>query len=677
MGLVNKVAAILTRPTDLAEQAAVLTAAAGAGASFQRGLMPRTTKDQALITGLLVGINYGIVVTGQSAAQGIAESLAGPDASPGRFRSAALGVEVATLGVGLALQRALREYPGEPMARASVRSLGFRAAFGSGAALLGLSLTEAATRASRREFRSLPVAPLAAAGAGVAAATYGLARHRLRDSGSLDEHGMPIESDTRIVAGRAVGAGALVAIATFVASYGERLAAQGVAVPLRTVLPSPLARLGGHSVALGALGAAGFVGIRHVLAGADQTGAAVEAAYSSRPESAHVTGGSQSLVDWSTLGREGRRFVNMVLTPDEIRAATGRTRATPPVRAFIGVESAPTPEGRAELALRELEALGGLEKSTIVFYTPTGTGYVNYVTLETIEHLTAGNCAQIAMQYSLRPSPMALGSVGVGKEQNQAFLAALRTRLDEWPAEKRPRVLMFGESLGAQTGADTLFQGHGEMDTYRVERAMFIGMPGSTPAPRRWRDDKQGMDPLGLAVEVGTHEEWLALPEEQRERVRVVLLSQHDDPIVKFNLPLAVQKPDWLGPDRPSVVPGELRWRPISTFLATMVDAMNSMSVVPGTFVSRGHDYRKQLAGMVKDVFGLPDPPAGMDAVETALRARELAWATRRVSAAQAEAAENAVREQLAKWGVNTDAVPPVIALSAADDDPHAVVARP
>ena len=84
-----------------------------------------------------------------------------------------------------------------------------------------------------------------------------------------------------------------------------------------------------------------------------------------------MTGGPASLVDWSTLGREGRRFVNMAMTTAEIRAATGRSRATAPVRAFVGVGSAATPEERADLALRELEALGGLERPLIVFYTPT------------------------------------------------------------------------------------------------------------------------------------------------------------------------------------------------------------------------------------------------------------------------------------------------------------------
>ena len=101
MGIAGRIGSIITTPTDLAEQTAVLAAAAAAGGSFQRGLMPRSTTDQAAITGLLVAVNYGVVVTGQSAAQALAGALAGPDASPRRFRAGAFAVEATSLATGL------------------------------------------------------------------------------------------------------------------------------------------------------------------------------------------------------------------------------------------------------------------------------------------------------------------------------------------------------------------------------------------------------------------------------------------------------------------------------------------------------------------------------------------------------------------------------------------------
>ena len=232
MGLAERFTSIITTPADLAEQTAVLAAAAAAGGSFQRGLMPRTTTDQAAITGLLVAMNYGIVVTGQSATQALAGVLAGHDASPRRFRASAFAVEAATLTAGLALQRAFPAHPGEPLSRAALRSVGFRSVLGASAALMGLTVTEAAA-ASNREARALPIAPLAVMGAGVAAATYGLARHgdctvpaRRTSTGWMSS---PTCGSSR---GRSAVAGAGVAAATFVAAYGERLLARGVAGPV-------------------------------------------------------------------------------------------------------------------------------------------------------------------------------------------------------------------------------------------------------------------------------------------------------------------------------------------------------------------------------------------------------------------------------------------------------------
>ena len=43
--------------------------------------------------------------------------------------------------------------------------------------------------------------------------------------------------------------------------------------------------------------------------------------------------------------------------------------------------------------------------------SPTGTGYVNYVAVETTAYLTRGNLASVTMQYSLRPSPLSLDRV--------------------------------------------------------------------------------------------------------------------------------------------------------------------------------------------------------------------------------------------------------------------------
>ena len=40
------------------------------------------------------------------------------------------------------------------------------------------------------------------------------------------------------------------------------------------------------------------------------------------------------------------------------------------------------------------------ERKVLCFCSPTGTGYLNYVMMETLEYLTGGDCATFAPQYS-------------------------------------------------------------------------------------------------------------------------------------------------------------------------------------------------------------------------------------------------------------------------------------
>src|SRR5262249_14435411 len=60
-----------------AEQAALLSAGAAAPLAYQRTLMPRSTSDQALVSGLALATNYGIVAATQDAIQATALLLRG------------------------------------------------------------------------------------------------------------------------------------------------------------------------------------------------------------------------------------------------------------------------------------------------------------------------------------------------------------------------------------------------------------------------------------------------------------------------------------------------------------------------------------------------------------------------------------------------------------------------
>lgn len=645
----------------VAERAGILAGSTVVGRSFSRGLLPRSTSDQAIITGVSSALNYGLTVTSQSLIEAVAlrVSGAGPDSAERRLtqREVILAADAAAMGIGVAAQRLLARRKDEPIARAWGRTVSWRMAVGgmAGAAIVaGDMLFEAFGGEWRPGTRNTPIAlPL---GASLAAWQYYRLRSKMLAQGvTHDAEGAVLADSQGVAVGKAVGVGAGISVALYVAAKGENLFAAGVASALTSMDPRMelIARPVGHATALGLLGLAGFKGLQKVFASAETSGDAIEAAYANAPTSQFVSAGPRSAVPLETIGREGRRFVNMALTVAEIESVMGGP-AIAPIRVFVGLETKATTSERADMAMRELETLGAFERKHIVFMSPTGTGYLNYVATESLEFLTRGDVACVAMQYSLRPSPLSLFRVGIGINQNNAFLHALKWRLAAIPAERRPRLHIFGESLGAQTAQD-VFAEEGAEGLHRVgiDRGLFLGTPAATKFRQKWLSDPAAMDPQGEMVEVDNYQEFLALPEDVRARARYFFLTHHNDSMPKFWFPLAVQAPDWMGPaeSRQPGVPKETAWRPYTTFVITFIDVKNATNVIPGQFVANGHDYRASLARFTSLAYELPADDDTIAKLNTALAARELKWAKARVLDQQFADAQAAAEAQLAKWG--------------------------
>lgn len=86
-------------------------------------------------------------------------------------------------------------------------------------------------------------------------------------------------------------------------------------------------------------------------------------------------------------------------TAEDISAFSGR-KALEPLRIYVGLQSADTPEARAKLALEELKRVGGFERSVLIVLTPTGTGWIDPAALDSVEYLHDGAVASVAVQYS-------------------------------------------------------------------------------------------------------------------------------------------------------------------------------------------------------------------------------------------------------------------------------------
>jgi uncharacterized membrane protein len=318
--------------------------------------------------------------------------------------------------------------------------------------------------------------------------------------------------------------------------------------------------------------------------------------------------------------------------PDlSIETVMGEPAKETPAQVYVSLDSAPTARERVDLALAEMDRTGAFDRSLIMLISPTGTGYVNYVAVAAAEYLSRGDIATVTMQYSKRPSPLSLGKVKNAREQNRLLWLRVLERLHQ-KRKPWPRVVIFGESLGAHTSQDVfLHWGTLGLEALGVDRALWIGTPyGSEWMRQVSAADRLDVDHDTVAV-VNDFDQLVALGEERRKKLRYVLVSHDNDGVTKFGLDLLATPPDWLGPRRPRPevvtgasprgVPPGMRWRPLVTFFQSLVDMKNAQ--IPGAYRAWAHDYRPDLARFVSEVFDLPATPEQMRSIERALELRE------------------------------------------------------
>jgi uncharacterized membrane protein len=608
------------------QQAGTLAAATIMPITFQPTLMPRNALDQALITGISTSLNYAFAALIQDSIEAVALRGAGrtdPTTVDRRtWRRASIVLDVAAIGAGLAVQSALRPRPGERLPRGGARTAAWwLSATGLSGAVVG-TVQELTARPGDTQDHSFPAATFA--GAALAAVNdYRRRRWERQFPGVGTDDGAPTSAAKSLAMSLGVTAG-LTGLAA-----GERLFAAGVGRVAERVLPGHerLYRPLGHLAALSVIGGGLYGMMRRVDRRLEQGAEAIETAFDEAPTSRLVSGGPSSGVAWDTLSRQGRRNVATVLSTEAIEQVMGEPAAAEPIRVFVGLESAPTEAERVALAMAELERTGAFDRSLLMVISPTGTGYVNYVAVETAEYLSRGDMASVTMQYSLRPSPLSLDRVGEGRQHYRMLIDAIHNTLAQRPPEKRPRMVLFGESLGAWTSQDAFaHRGTQGLLDAGVDRAIWIG----TPYMSKWKAEVLGgprpdVDPtlVGRFNDFGEVE---ALDPVARGRLRYVMITHANDAVGHFGLDLLVRAPDWLGPaeTRAATVPGAQQWRSPTTFVQTLVDMKNAANVIPGEFEAKGHDYRADLAHFVREVYALPATDEQLAAVEAALRAAEL-----------------------------------------------------
>jgi uncharacterized membrane protein len=302
-----------------------------------------------------------------------------------------------------------------------------------------------------------------------------------------------------------------------------------------------------------------------------------------------------------------------------------------------------------------MEDCGAFDRGLICIGSPTGVGYFNYSVAEALEYLTLGDCATVVPQYALVPSALALTRTQEAEDLTRLVLEGVQERLASIPAHDRPRVVVIGESLGANVGLDIAAPPgtHPDMTALAdlgVDGGLYLGVPFRTRMWNAWRHNARAVDPHGRLELVSQPDEASPL---LPGGMRHLMVVHHDDPVNKYGFAMIVQPPWWMGPPdaRPPLVPREVKFRPITSFVLATIDLFNGMQSKPGTFVRRGHDYRIDIVDGLEAAFGLSCSPEQAQAIEESLRRRERDWATRRMVARKLDKARRSIERQLAEWG--------------------------
>lgn len=578
--------------------------------SFGPSLMPRASMHQGMAAGLAVLVAEA---TGKGVDAAIRRVL--PTGSPLLWR---IGARVVVASVGLGVSR-IKEKPDESTTLASVRAAGRITT----SAAIGGAIYEGGNHLRDRYPATGPLRPIVGGAAGFAAALVYSGRLLDQRKGIIErwsEDDKPAQLLASVgiglavvTAGRGIGRRYLATRRGFANYFGDDIVRRQVG---RTV-----------NAAVWAGGAAMLynVGVGYIARSNEK----IEPAYSEPPQNEYVSGGPHSLSPFSELGVQGRRYVTDVVTPEVIAQTLGDTAEAHPVRAYIGYNSEPIyVSGRSEMALDELERLGAFDREYLLLFSPTGTGWVDQTVIESAEILARGNIATCCVQYGRSPSFLALHKVALGRMQFRQLLWGVRQRLADRPPSNRPKVLVFGESLGAWSSSDVVMdEGIAGFDRYGIDRALWFGLPGLAKWSKTgMREGSGDTVPEGTVRAFDNPGQLAELTEDELRRLRAVVLDHDNDPIAQVSLRLAVKRPPWLnGEQRGRGVPQSMTWSPLITFVQVVVDAMNAMKVIPGEFKSFGHDYRGDTAEFVHAAYQLPAVTDDqMASVVDTLRQREL-----------------------------------------------------
>ncbi len=311
------------------------------------------------------------------------------------------------------------------------------------------------------------------------------------------------------------------------------------------------------------------------------------------PTSPLRSGGPGSLVPYAGLGAEGQVFVDGGPSTEQIADYTGKP-ATEPIRVFVGLDSADSPQARASLAVQELQRTGAFGRRLLVVAVSTGNGFLDPDLVSAPELLEGGDVATVSIQYSVLPSWLSflVDRSAAGTAATELW-DAVRSAVQALPADQRPLLAVSGESLGAFGGQAPFAGLSPEELVQQTDAAVWVGSPGASAVWPVWRDGRSGgpeWEPLigdssvARAPATAGSATWSASGWGSR---RAVLTQHANDPVAWWSVDLFLHRPGWLDEPRGPGVDPRTTWWPGVLFLQTGLDLAAAGAVPAGV----GHNY--------------------------------------------------------------------------------------
>jgi uncharacterized membrane protein len=327
-----------------------------------------------------------------------------------------------------------------------------------------------------------------------------------------------------------------------------------------------------------------------------------------QPQVTEKSGSPNSLSPWEELGRQGRKFVSTGPSAEQIESFSGEA-AEEPVRVYVGLNSADSIQGRADLALEELKRTGAFDREVLVVATTTGTGWLDPKAVDPLEYMHGGDTAIVGVQYSFLPSWISLfADQQIVKDTSTTVFSTIHDYWRQLPESERPEIYVYGLSLGS-FGAESILSSINIVNE-PLDGAIYSGPTLFNQIRNELTDSRDEGSPAwqpvideGRTVRFTAKENALEAPTAEWDETRIVYTQHATDPVTFFSFDLALNEPEWLlegqrGPD----LTDNMRWIPFVTFWQVAADLPTAGAVENGY----GHNYSQST--MIDAWAGVTEP---------------------------------------------------------------------